>query len=54
MILESKFPVKMLMTFVQWQPGSLALNLNKLNNKICNISYSGEFHQRKNADAPET
>jgi len=42
MILESEFPVKMLMTSVQWQPGSVALNLNKLNSKICNISSSGE------------
>lgn len=42
MILESEFPVKMLMTSVQWHPGSVALNLNKLNNKIFNTSSSGE------------
>lgn len=42
MILESEFPVKMLKTSVQWQTGSVAIHLNKLNNKICNISSSGE------------
>lgn len=30
------------MTSVQWQSDSVAINFNKLNNKICNISSSGE------------